>query len=107
VIPLRYEPERRFWIVIFHTVIDIDKTRLQTISQLQAILAGVAEVEFRVPDTNEARYAQIVSVAQCFGYGRLNRPDKSVVLRYSIDTCGYGRAQLTRLLARVVDGQSL
>jgi hypothetical protein len=37
----------------------------------------------------------------------LNRPDKGVVLRYLIATCGYGRAQLTRLLARVLDGQSL
>lgn len=93
--------------IISHMVIDMDETRLQTISQLQAFLAGTAEVQFRVPDTDEARYAHIVSVAQRFGYGRLNRPDKGVVLRYLIATCGYGRAQLTRLLARVLDGQSL
>lgn len=93
--------------IISHMVIDMDETRLQTISQLQAFLGATAEVRFRVPDTDEARYAHIVSVAQRFGYGRLNRPDKGVVLRYLIATCGYGRAQLTRLLARVVDGQSL
>jgi len=88
-------------------VIDMDETRLQTISQLQAFLDGTAEVQFRIPDTDEARYAHIVSVAQRFGYGRLNRPDKGVVLRYLTATCGYSRAQLTRLLARVVDGQGL
>ena len=93
--------------IISHMVIDMDETRLQTISQLQSFLAGTAEVQFRVPDTDEARYAHIVSVAQRFGYGRLNRPDKGVVLRYLIATCGYGRAQLTRLLARVLDGQGL
>ncbi len=93
--------------IISHMVIDMDETRLQTISQLQSFLAGTAEVQFRVPDTDEARYAHIVSVAQRFGYGRLNRPDKGVVLRYLIATCGYGRAQLTRLLARVLDGQNL
>lgn len=93
--------------IISHMVIDMDETRLQTISQLQAFLAATVEVSFRVPDTDEARYAQIVSVAQRFGYARLNRPDKGVVLRYLIATCGYGRAQLTRLLARVLDGQSL
>ena len=96
-----------FGSIISHMVIDMDETRLQTISQLHAFLGGTVEVRFRVPDNDEARYAHIVSVAQRFGYGRLNRPDKGVVLRYLIATCGYGRSQLTRLLARVLDGQSL
>ena len=93
--------------IISHMVIDMDETRLQTISQLQAFLAGTMEVRFCVPDTDQARYAHIVSVAQRFGYSRLNRPDKGVVLRYLIATSGYGRAQLTRLMARVLDGQGL
>lgn len=37
-------------------VIDMDETRLQTISQLQAFLAGTVEVCFGVPDNDEARY---------------------------------------------------
>ena len=85
--------------IIFHTVIDMDETRLQTIPQLHAVLAGTLELRFCVPDSDEARYAHIVSVAQRFGYARLNRPDKGVVLRYLLATCGYSRAQLTRLLA--------
>lgn len=88
-------------------VIDMDETRLQTISQLQAFLAGTLEVQFTVPDSDDRRYAHIVTVAHRFGYARLNRPDKGVVLRYLLATCGYSRAQLTRLLARVVDGQAL
>src|SRR5659263_8328 len=73
-----------FGSIISHMVIDMDETRLQTISQLQAFLAGTVEVRFGVPDNDEARYAHIVSVAQRFGYARLNRPDKGVVLRYLI-----------------------
>ena len=96
-----------FGSIIFRMVIDMDETRLQTISQLQAFLAGTLEVRFCVPDNDDARYAYIVSVAQRFGYARLNRPDKGVVLRYLLATCGYSRAQLTRLLARVLEGQSL
>nr|WP_232291476.1 hypothetical protein [Polaromonas sp. JS666] len=85
----------------------MNETRLQTTPQLQAFLAGTLEVRFCVPDSDEARYAHIVSVAQLLGYARLNRPDKGVVLRYLGHTSGYSRTQLTRLLARVLDGQSL
>ena len=96
-----------FGSIIFRMVIDMDETRLQTISQLQAFLAGTLEVRFSVPDSDDARYAHIVSVAQRLGYARLNRPDKGVVLRCLLATCGDSRARLTRLLARVLDGQSL
>lgn len=51
---------------IFRMVIDMDETRLQTISQLQALLAGTLEVRFGVPDSDDARYAHIACVAQCF-----------------------------------------
>ena len=76
-------------LIISHMVVDIDETRLQTIFRLQSFLAGTAEFQFRVPYTDETRYAHIVSVAQRFGYARLNRPDKGVVRRYLIATCGY------------------
>lgn len=88
-------------------VIDMDESRLQTISQLNAFLAGTLAVQFSVPDTDDRRYAHIVSVAQRFRYAGLNRPDKGVVLRYLQRTSGYSRSQVTRLLGRVVDGQRL
>ena len=59
----------------------MDETRLQSISQLQAFLAGTVEVRFCVPDNDEARYAHIVSVAQRFGYARLICPLDSASLR--------------------------
>jgi hypothetical protein len=74
-----------FGTIIFRMVIDMNENLLQIISQLQAFLAGTLEVRF--------------------GYARLNRPDKGVVQCYLLATCGYSRAQLTQLLARVLDGQ--
>ncbi len=50
-------------------VLDSENIKRQTISQPQFLLTGTAEVRFRVPATNEARYAHIVSVAQRFGNG--------------------------------------
>lgn len=96
-----------FGLIIFFMVINMDETRLQTISQLSAFLEGTLEVQFSVPETHDKRYAHIASVAQRFGYARLKRPDKGVVLRYLQRTSGYSRAQLTRLLARVVACQPL
>src|SRR6218665_765723 len=93
--------------IIFRMVIDMDESRLQTISQLQAFLAGTLEVRFCVPDSDDARYAHIVAVAVRLDYAKLKRPDKGVVLRYLQRTSGYSRAQLTRLIMRVVHGESL
>jgi hypothetical protein len=42
-------------------VIDMDETRLQTISQLSAFLAGTLEVQFSVPDSDDRRYATVGS----------------------------------------------
>lgn len=88
-------------------VIDMDETRLQTISQLSAFLAGTLEVQFSIPDSDDRRYAHIVSVAQRFGYARLKRADKGVVLRYLQRTSAYSRSQVSRLLGRVIEGQLL
>ena len=83
-----------FGSIIFHMVIDMDESRLQTISQLSAFLTGTLEVQFSVPDNDDRRYAHIVAVAQRFRYARLNRPDKGVVLRYLQRTSCYSRAQV-------------
>ena len=96
-----------FGSIIFHMVIDMDETRLQTISQLSAFLSGTLEIHFCVPASDDERYTHIAAVARRFGYARLKRPDKGVVLRYLERTSGYSRAQLSRLLGRVLDGQPL
>jgi hypothetical protein len=41
-----------FGSIIFHMAIDTGETRLQTISRLQAFLAGTLEVHFCVPNND-------------------------------------------------------
>lgn len=53
------------------------------------------------------RYVQIAAVLKRLNYRRLKRPDKGVVLRYLEHTTGYWRQQLTRLVGRVLDGETL
>src|SRR6218665_1991587 len=93
--------------IIFRMVIDMDESRLQTISQLPAFLAGTLEVRFCVPDNDEARYAHTVAVALLLDYAKLKPPHKGVVLRYLQRPSGYPRAHLSGLLMPVFHGGSL
>lgn len=88
-------------------VIDMNDSALGTIAQLRAFLEGTLSVSFAPFADDDARYAHIASVARRFGYARLSKPDKGVVLRYLARTSGYSRAQLSRLMARVLDGAPL
>lgn len=85
-------------------VIDMDETRLRTIEQLQQFLSATPEVAFTVPEVGSAadnqRYEHISRVLARFDYPQRNKHERGVVLAYLRRTTGYGRAQLTRLVAR-------
>jgi hypothetical protein len=55
----------------------------------------------------EARYDFIARTVRRFGYGRLKRADKGVVLRFLERVSGYSRQQLTRLVKRGAERRSL
>ena len=61
-------------------VIDMNDEQLHTLAELQAFLDGTVTVAFAV--ATEARYAFIARIVRRFGYGRLKRPEKAVVLRF-------------------------
>jgi hypothetical protein len=88
-------------------VIDMNDSALGTIAQLRAFLEGTPSVAFAPLADDDARYAHIASVVRRFGYARLGKSDKGVVLRYLAHTSGYSRAQLSRLVARVLEGAHL
>lgn len=88
-------------------VIDMNESRLTTVEQLRAFLAGTLEVQFQPLNDDQQRYALISSVLSRFGYQALGRADKGVVLRYLERTTGYSRQQLTRLVARCRGGAPL
>jgi transposase InsO family protein len=79
-------------------VIDMNDNQLHTLAQIQAFLDGTVALEFSV--AAEERYGFIARTVRRFGYARLKRPEKAVVLRFLERVSGYSRQQLTRLVKR-------
>ena len=80
-------------------VIEMKDEKLRSLAQLQAFVDGTVAVDFAV--TGEERYGFIARTLRRFGYARLKRPDKGVVMRFLERVSGYSRQQLTRLVKRV------
>ena len=79
-------------------VIDMNDEQLHTLAQIQAFLDGTVAVGFAV--ALEERYGFIARTVRRFGYARLKRAQKAVVLRFLERVSGYSRQQLTRLVKR-------
>ena len=79
-------------------VIDMNDEQLHTLAELRAFLDGTVAVDFAVAAA--ARYDFIARTVRRFGYGRLKRADKGVVLRFLERVSGYSRQQLSRLVQR-------
>ncbi len=79
-------------------VIDMNDAKLQTLDQLRAFLSGTVTVCFSLAP--EERYDFVARIVRRFGYQRLKRRDKGVVLRFLERVSGYSRQQLTRLVGR-------
>ena len=86
-------------------VIDMNDEKLQTLAQLQAFLDGTIEVDFAV--AADERYDFIARTVCRFGYARLKRADKAVVLRFLERVSGYSRQQICRLVKRGRDRRQL
>ncbi|MGH8613862.1 MAG: hypothetical protein ACREYF_18035 [Gammaproteobacteria bacterium] len=86
----------------------MNETKLQTIEQLRAFLAGTEAVQFQPTPHSTDRYPIVETILKRFGYHhRLNRTEKSVVLRYLVRVTGYSRQQITRLVWRYGDEKPL
>ena len=86
--------------IIGGMVIDMNEKKLVALEQLRQFLAGTTEVEFQSCGQDEERYRHIEGILKRFGYRKLGRADKGLVLRYLERTTGYSRQQLTRLVAQ-------
>ncbi|MGH8672581.1 MAG: hypothetical protein ACREUA_11210 [Burkholderiales bacterium] len=86
-------------------VIDMNDEQLHTLAQLQGFLDGTIEVDFAV--AADERYDFIARTVRRFGYGRLKRADKAVVLRFLERVSGYSRQQICRLVKRGCDRRQL
>ncbi len=85
--------------------VEMNDKRLQTLAQIQAFLEGTVAVDFVL--AAEERYGFIARTLRRFGYARLKRADKAVVLRFLKWINGYARQQLTRLVKRFCDRRPL
>ena len=72
-------------------VIDMSEQKLVTLLQLRQFLDGTQEVEFRGGGKDQDRYRHIEGVLRRFGYARLKRQDKGLLVRYLMRTTGYSR----------------
>ena len=73
---------------------------LKTIAALKTFLVGAQPVIFEVSGTKDARYRWIESTLKRFGYRKLGKADKGVVIAFLIKVSGYSRQQVTRLIAQ-------
>lgn len=80
-------------------VIDMNDKQLHTLAQIRAFLDGTVALDFAV--AAQERYGFIARTLRRFGYARLRRAEKALVLRFLERVSGYSRQQLTRLVKRV------
>ena len=78
-------------------IVDIETRRLRTIGQLLAFVEGNEAVDFQPRDRDEA-YGFVRDTLERFGYRRLGRRDKGVVLRFLVAATGFSRQQVERLV---------
>jgi transposase InsO family protein len=86
-------------------VIDMDDEQLRTLADLQGFLDGTVAMEFAV--AFDERYGFIARTVKRFGYGRLKRSDKAIVLRFLERVSGYSRQQIARLVKRGSERRAL
>ena len=81
----------------FRMIVDIQTRRLRTIEQLRAFVEGNEAVDFQSRDRGEA-YGFARATLERFGYRRLGKRDKGVVLRFLVAATGISRQQMERLV---------
>jgi transposase InsO family protein len=79
-------------------VIDMNDEQLHTLAQIRAFLDGTVALDFAV--AAQERYGFIGRTVRRFGYARLKRAEKAVVLRFLERVSGYSRQQIARLVKR-------
>ena len=76
--------------IIESMVIDMNEAQVRTLEQVRQVVAGTQALEFRRANDDEGRYAWTEQVLQRFGYRRLQRAERSVVLLYLQRLSGWG-----------------
>jgi len=86
-------------------VIEMNDEQLRTLVDVRGFLDGTVTMDFTVAE--DERYAFIARTVKRFGYGRLKRTDKAVILRFLERISGYSRQQIARLVKRSSEHRQL
>lgn len=80
---------------------------LKTTEQMELFLNGSQAIAFAVASSKDERYQFVESVLKRFGYARLERRDKGIVIQFLMKVSGYSRQQLTRMIQRYAEKGAL
>lgn len=80
-------------------IVTLQTRRLQTLEQVRAFLDGSEALDIEVHQ-REAGYAFVAETLRQFGYTRLGKADKGLIIRYLCRITGRSRQQVTRLIAQ-------
>lgn len=80
-------------------IVTLQTRRLQTLEQVRAFLEGSEALDIEVHQ-REAGYAFVADTLRQFGYTRLGKADKGLIIRYLCRITGRSRQQVTRLIAQ-------
>ena len=85
----------------------MDDSRISDVSELLAFMKGLGKVHIELVDDISEKYTLIEGTVKKFKYRRLAKHDKKTVLIYLRHLTGYHKAQLLRLIKRVLGGEHL
>jgi len=88
-------------------IIHLDESRIDTLALVRAVLDGMYPLEFTPAADTLARCEWVAAVIRRLRYRRLKRADRGLVLQYLRRFSSFSRAQLTRVVSRVLAGQPL
>jgi transposase InsO family protein len=88
-------------------VIAMNTTKLRTLGQIRAFLAGIGEVELKPLHDPAAQRQFVAHTLRRFGYAQRPRGERGVLFEFIQRVSGYSRAHVIRLLAQYRQTHSL
>jgi transposase InsO family protein len=80
-------------------IVNLKTQQLSSLEQVRSFMAGTAAVPFAIP-AHQDRYHWVAQSLKQFGYRRLRRAERGLIVRFLCKVTGYSRAQVTRLIAQ-------
>ena len=87
-------------------IVKLKTQQLSSLEQVRSFMAGTDAVPFATPSHQDRHQWIAVSLKQ-FGYKRLRRAERGLIVRFLCKVSGYSRAQLTRLITQWRSGGRL